>query len=196
MSIADLPAMLVSESAGWNEVDRSHRPYRRYLERLVLPLALLPPLLYAYATKAYPGVIFPLAMPEPGALQLVVSGLVFYGVQIAMVGYMAMVIQRMARARDHDPGYDGAYALAAIAPVPLWLASLALLVPSRAFCATVAAVALVGSIALIRHGVRPLLHVADEKTARYVANVVVLVGVAAWLAMMSVAEGVLSLLLG
>lgn len=63
-------------------------------------------------------------------MQLLVTGVVFYGMQLLMVGYMAMLIQRMSMGRDHDPGYDSAYALAAIAPVPLWLASLALLVPS------------------------------------------------------------------
>lgn len=68
-----------------------------------------------------------------------------------------MVIQRLAKARYHDPGPDGAYALAAIAPVPLWLCSLALLVPSRSFNLAVAGAALVASLALIRHGVRPLL---------------------------------------
>ena len=99
--------------------------------------------------------------------------------QLLMVGYMAMLIQRMSLVRDHDPGYDSAYALAAIAPVPLWLASLSLLVPSIPFVVAIGAAAWGASILLIRHGVRPLLHIADEKTAHYVANVVTAAGIAA-----------------
>ena len=48
-----------------------------------------------------------------------------------MVGYMAMLIQHVAGPRPRS-GYDSAYALAAIAPVPLWLASLSLLIAEPA----------------------------------------------------------------
>lgn len=196
MSITEFPGMLVSEKAGWTRVDRSHLSHRWYLKSLVLPMSLLPPLLYAYGEMAHPGAVFPLSQPPLSPIQLLTMGAVLCLTEVAMVTFMAMVIQRLARARDHDPGYDGAYALAAIAPVPLWLCSLALLVPNRGFNLAVAAAALIASIALIRHGVRPLLHIADEKIAHYVANVVTMVGVAAWIGALAVAEGLLSLLLG
>ena len=86
--------------------------------------------------------------------------------------------------------------LAAIAPVPLWLASLALLVPSLGFTLAVGALAWVASLALIRHGVRPLLHINDEKTAHYVANMVTLSGIAAWIALLVVSAVILSMLIG
>jgi len=149
-------------------------------------MSLLPPILYAYAELVHPGAIFPLSVPALTITQLVVFGAVFYGMQLAMVGYMAMLIQRMAIGRDHDPGYDGAYALAAIAPLPLWLASLSLLVPSTGFVLAAVLVAWAASIALLRHGVRPLLHIRDGKTAHYVADVVTLAGVAAWIGLIVV----------
>ena len=52
------------------------------------------------------------------------------------------------------------------------------------------------SVALIRHGVRPLLHIADDRAAHYVANVVTLAGVAAWIGLLVVTGVVLSILLG
>ena len=52
------------------------------------------------------------------------------------------------------------------------------------------------SILLIRHGVRPLLHIGDEKTAHYVANMVTGVGIVAWVALLMVSAMVLSVLLG
>lgn len=196
MLMSHIPGMLVSEKTGWEEIDRSHFSARWFFKSLVMPMALLPPVLYAYAERVYPGAVFPLSVPALTPLQLTVSGVVFYAVQLVMVGYMAMLIQRMSVGRDHDPGYDSAYALAAIAPVPLWLASLSLLVPSLPFVLAVGAAAWVASILLIRHGVRPLLHIADEKTAHYVANMVTGVGIVAWIALLVVSAMILSALLG
>lgn len=196
MSIANFPGMLVSETAGWTELDRSHLSHRWFLKSLVLPLSLLPPLLYIYAEMANPGAIFPVTVPALSAGQLFATGVVFYLAEIAMVTFMAMLIQRMALARDHDPGYDGAYALAAVAPVPLWLGSLAMLVPSFGFNMAVGVAALLASLALIRHGVRPLLHVGDEKTAHYIANMVTLAGMAASVGIVLMAGLVLSIVLG
>ena len=196
MLMSHIPAMLVSEKTGWEEIDRSRFSSKWFFKCLVMPMSLLPPVLYAFAELVHPGAVFPLSVPALTPMQLVVSGVVFYVAQLLMVGYMAMLIQRMSLVRDHDPGYDCAYALAAIAPVPLWLASLSLLVPSLAFVVAVGAAAWVASILLIRHGVRPLLHIGDEKTAHYVANVVTGAGILAWIGLLVVSAMVLSILLG
>ena len=196
MSLTHFPGMLVSEKTGWEEIDHSHYSARWFFKSVVMPMSLLPPALYGYAELVHPGAIFPLSVPALSAMQLLVTGVVFYGMQLLMVGYMAMLIQRMSMGRDHDPGYDSAYALAAIAPVPLWLASLALLVSSLGFTLAVGALAWVASLALIRHGVRPLLHINDEKTAHYVANMVTLSGIAAWIALLVVSAVILSMLIG
>ena len=196
MLMSHIPGMLVSEKTGWEEIDRSRFSSRWFFKCLVMPMSLLPPVLYAFAELVHPGVVFPLSVPAMTPMQLVVSGVVFYVAQLLMVGYMAMLIQRMSLVRDHDPGYDSAYALAAIAPVPLWLASLALLVPSLGFTLFVGVLAWAASLALIRHGVRPLLHISDEKTAHYVANMVTMTGIAAWIGLLVVAAMILSMLLG
>lgn len=196
MLLTDFPSMMTSESSGWSEEDRAHRPYRWYLTRLVLPLCLLPSLLYAYAETMHPGAIFPLTTPALTPAQLFASGLVLYLAQVGMVAYMAMLIQRTALARDHDPGFDGAYALAAIAPLPLWLGSLAMLVPSFGFNVVVLVIALIAALALIRHGVRPLLHIDDDKTAHYVADMVSMAGMVAWIGLLMMSGLVLSILFG
>jgi Yip1 domain len=196
MMMSHIPGMLVSDKTGWEEIDRSRYSARWFFRSLVVPMSLLPPVLYAYAELVHPGAVFPLSVPALTPMQLAVSGVVFYCAQLLMVGYMAMLIQRMSLVRDHDPGYDSAYALAAIAPVPLWLASLSLLVPSLAFVVAVGAAAWVASILLIRHGVRPLLHIGDEKTAHYVANVVTGAGILAWIGLLVVSAMILSILLG
>jgi hypothetical protein len=196
MSYANYPGMLFSDTTGWTEIDRSHHDHRWFLSHLVMPMSLLPPALYAYAELVHPGAIFPLSVPAFSPLQLFVSGAIFYLVQVLMVSYMAMLIQRMSMARDHDPGYDGAYALAAIAPMPLWIGSLAMLVPSMGFNVAVGGTALLASIALIRHGVRPLLHIGDDKIAHYVSNMVTMAAIGAWIVLMIMAAMILSILLG
>lgn len=196
MSIADYPEMIFSERRGWRELDRQHHTRRWFQTRLVWPLSALPPIMWAYAERNHPGEILPMTVPALDTVQLAVSMVVFYGAQVAMIGFMAMMIQRMAIARDHDPGADGAYALAAVAPVPLWLGSLALLVPSFAVNIAVLLLAWAASILLIRHGVRPLLHVSDPRKAHYIAEVVTLAGVAAWIGLLLVSALVLSLALG
>jgi hypothetical protein len=196
MMLSHIPGMLVSDKTGWEDIDRSHFSARWFFKSLVMPMSLLPPILYAYAELVHPGAVFPLSVPALTPMQLAVSGIVFYGVQILMVGYMAMLIQRMSMARDHDPGYDSAYALAAIAPVPLWLASLSLLVPSLSFVLAVGAIAWAVSILLIRHGVGPLLHIGDAQKSHYIANMVTGTGILAWIALLVVSAMLLSVILG
>lgn len=196
MPISRLPAMLVSETEGWSDIARSHPASQRLMLTLAMPLSLIPALMYCYAEIVHPGAVFPLSVPALSGTQMAVTGIVLFAVQLAMVSFMAMLIQRMALAQDHDPGYENAYALAAVAPVPLWLSSLALFVPSLGFNIAVVALAWLASAALIRHGVRPLLKVDDAHRAHYIANMVTMAGVAAWIGLMIVSAAVLSILLG
>ena len=196
MSITHMSHMLISETEGWSDIAQKHPTAGRLLLYLVAPMSLLPPLMYAYSEGVNPGAVFPLSVPAISGFQLLVTGVVLFVVQLAMVSFMASIIQRMSMARDHDPGYENSYVLAAIAPVPLWLSSLALFVPSLAFNLIVVAAAWVASVALIRHGVRPLLRVDDAMKSRYIANMVVMAGVAAWIGLMVVSAAILSMLLG
>lgn len=196
MSLTHFPAMLISETEGWSDIQRSHPQARSLLFGVVMPLSIIPPAMVAFAERVYPGAVFPLSMPAMTGGELLASGIVLFAVQLAMVSFMAMLIQRMAIGQDHDPGYDNAYTLAAIAPVPLWLSSLALLVPSLTVNLLIVAAAWLASAALIRHGVRPMLKVNDARKAHYIANLVTAAGVMAWLALMIIATALLSVLLG
>ncbi|HJW23403.1 MAG TPA: YIP1 family protein [Rhodocyclaceae bacterium] len=195
MSPASFPRMLVSEREGWSDISRTHPSVRKLFRSLVVPMSLIPPLMYAFAQLAYPGRIFALSRPEPSAASLLVNGVVFFAVELAMVAFMAMVIRQIADGQDYRVPHENAYALAAIAPVPLWLAALALFIPSLGANMVILVLAWIGSVALIRHGVRPLLGIEDDKKARYVANMITLSGVIAWFSLLIVAAGILSFLL-
>jgi predicted DNA repair protein MutK len=109
---------------------------------------------------------------------------------------MADLIRQIAGARSVDPDYAQCFTMAAIAPVPLWLASLVAFVPSLWFNVGMLAVAWVGSVAMIRHGVGTLLEVADADAAHHIANRVTFAGVVAWLALMIMMALVVSIILG
>lgn len=195
MSPTSLPKMFLSEREGWPDIVRIHPSVIKLFASLVVPLSVVPPLMYAYAEVMHPGVIFPLTRPALTAGDLFVTGAVFFFVELAMVFFMGMLIQEVAESMDVAVPYEDAYSLAAIAPVPLWLSALALFVPSLWFNVAIVALAWIGSVALIRHGVRPLLHVNDEKKAHYIANLLTIGGVGAWISLMVVASVLLSLFL-
>lgn len=196
MSFAHYSAMLTSETEGWPVIERSHRSIRSLLLGLVMPLSIVPPAMFAFSERIYPGAVFPLSVPAMTSGQLLTSGLILFAMQLSMVSFMAMLIRRMAIAQDHDPGAENAYTLAAIAPVPLWLSAFALLVPSLMVNLLILAAAWVASAALIRHGVPPLLKINDAGKAHYVSNLVTAAGVIAWIGLLITSAILLSFLQG
>lgn len=196
MSLASLPRMLLSETDGWSDIVRMHPSVQKLLFFFVVPMSLIPAVMYGYAELLYPGRVFPLVEPTLSVREAMVVGGIFFVAEVAMVFLMAVFIQQVAESIDIPVGYESAFTLAAIAPTPLWLSSLALFVPSLWFNVLAVAVAWVGCVALIRHGVRPLIGLQDAAKVRWMSLVVTFIGVAAWGALMIVLTLLLSLLIG
>lgn len=196
MSISSLPRMFVSEREGWSDMVRMHPSVKSLLLYLVVPMSLLPAVMYAFAELAYPGAIFVRLEPSLSLGEALIVGAAFFLIEVLMVALMAVFIQQMGESVGIVPPYEHAFSLAAVAPVPLWLSSLALFVPSLWLNVAVVAVAWVGCVALIRHGVRPLLRMRDEQQARQMANKVTFIGVVAWLLLMVMLAFLLSVVLG
>src|SRR5690606_11306548 len=116
-------------------------------------------------------------------------------IEIGMVALMASLIQQMGDVVDVSPSYDEAYMLAAVAPTPLWIGSLALLVPSVWFNMAVMVTAWVASAALIYHGVHPLFRLDSHSRARVMGTFVLMAGVIAWAALMVILSLVLSMVI-
>ncbi len=195
MTLTDLPRMLISESDGWRDIKKMHPSVAKMLLAIV-PLSLLPPLMYAYANMAAPGAVFPRMEPALVMSEAFLIGGIFFIVEIAMVFMMADIIRQIANAASVQPAFEQAFTLAAIAPVPLWLTSLMLFVPSLWFNVAMLALAWVGTAALIRHGVRTLLEVDDGELAHHIANRITFAGVAGWVALMVMMALVSSMILG
>jgi len=196
MSLASLPRMLLSETDGWSDIVRMHPSVQKLLLSFVVPMSLIPAVMYGYAELLHPGGVFPLVEPTLSVREATVVGGIFFVAEVAMVLLMAVFIQQVAESIDIPVGYENAFALAAIAPTPLWVSSLALFVPSLWFNVLAVAIAWVGCVALIRHGVRPLIGLQDAAKVRWMSMVVTFIGVAAWGALMIVLTLLLSLLIG
>lgn len=196
MSLASWPKMLLSETEGWSDLARIHPSVTRMFLFYVVPMSLIPPVMYAYAELFHPGVIFPLVEPNLSVTEATLVGVTFFLAELAMVALMAVFIRQMGDSDALRPSYEDAFTLAAVAPTPLWLSSLALFVPSMSFNVAVAGIAWIGSAALIRHGVRPLFRLDDPDRAHHLANSITFTGVVAWIALMLMLAMTLSLVLG
>lgn len=196
MSLLSLPKMMVSDSEGWSDIRRIHPSVQKLLLYFVAPMSLLPPLMHAYSQLAFPGSVFPRLAPLLTMKEALLVGGVFFVIELLTVALMAYYIQQMAEAMSVPTSYESAYTLAAIAPTPLWIASLVLFVPNLWINVAAVAVAWVASVALIRHGVHPVFQLTDDARAHKLANAIVVLGIAAWVALMIVLVLLLGMLVG
>jgi hypothetical protein len=196
MSLITLPFMFVSDTRGWDSIARARPSVLVLTLFFVVPMSLLPPVMYAYTHLAIPGQLAPLVVPPLTAGELALVGMAFFVIELAMVALMGNYIQQLGEWLHLSISYNDAYTLAAIAPTPLWLSTLALSVPSMWFNFLVLAIAWVGSVALIRHGIPSLLKVHDPDKGRQLANAVTAVGVGAWFALLAVMVMLLGMLVG
>ncbi len=196
MTLMNLPKMVVSEAEGWRDIERKHPSALKMLLSLVIPMSLLPPLMYAYTQLVYPGVVFDLIRPPLSQNENIIVGSVFFLIELGTVALMAAYIQQLGAIADVRPDFSAAYAMAAIAPVPLWLSSLMLFVPSLWLNVLTVLLAWLASAALIRHGVRPLFKLDDQQKARRLANAITMTGVGTWVGMLLLLMMLLGMLLG
>ena len=85
---------------------------------------------------------------------------------------MGWLIKLVAESNRLKIDHHDAYLLAAIAPIPLWLSSLGLLVPNLALNAGLSLAALGLSCVIIYHGVEGLCHMREDVTAAIVQSVI------------------------
>lgn len=151
MNISLILGLFFSPS-GWTELQKKNLSIPLLAWALVVPMSFLPPVLLYYAGTHYDDSFLPgfgdknwhfitttLFLAE--LLTFFVMGWLIYAV---LDGYKLKI------------SYDYAYLVAAIAPMPLWLSSLALLVPVYVFSVLAAGVALILSIILVYQACRAL----------------------------------------
>lgn len=196
MSLASLSRMFVSESEGWSDLVRIESLPRQLFWTYVVPMSLIPPLMYAFSELVQPGAVFPAVVPHLSVMEAATVGILFFFAELAMVELMVNFIQDRCEAAGSRSTAAGVFTLAAVAPTPLWLSSLALFVPSLWVNVVAVVAAWAGSAVLIRHGVRPLLGVTDGILAHRMGNALIFAGVMAWLGLLMVLELLISFVVG
>ncbi len=176
MNLTSLSEMTVSPDGGWREVLERHPRILNVFLCLVLPLSLLPPAMLYYAGSSYGDAFLPGFAAKPWG----VISLLFFAMELATFAGMGWLIEQVAQTRGLTVDYHDAYLVAAIAPVPLWLSSLGLLVPSLAFNAAVSLTALAMSFALIYHGISAVVRRRHDVAVAGVVQTVMGAGLVAW----------------
>src|SRR6266704_714160 len=180
MNPMSIPKMMVSHGEGWSWMMRIHPSVAKIFSFYVLPLSIVPPAMLFYAWSAYRNT----SLTEVSMTQAWVIAAVMFVAEIVAVPLMAAVIQRIGRVAEATAAYDEAFALAAVAPTPLWLAPLFLFVPGLIAVTLAIAAAMLASGMLIYQGVYAVFHLDDEGHSRLLAASVIAAGLVAWAAMM------------
>lgn len=160
----------------WFVFDKTHPRLHRIFFFLVLPLSLLPPAMLYYA-GTYHGDAFSPGFSERNWTNI---GLLFLVAEMATIAAMGPLIQWISWLNGAKVNLQNAYLLAFVAPLPLWLSSLGLIVPNFFFVSAVSVVALVLACFIIYHGVATLLHIAEDIVAGSIAYGIMACGMIAW----------------
>jgi len=182
MKVVQMPQMIFSFHAGWDELIRIHPSIARLFALLVLPLSLLPPVMIYHAGSSYGDVFVPGVAPA----QWRNAAEIFFLAELLTVPVMAWIIHLVSRANDVATDYHSCFTLAAIAPIPLWLSSLALFVPNLLSNVAIGVFALLCSVGLIYHGVYALLGMREDLRALQMATVITGAGLFIWLLLMQI----------
>jgi len=177
------PKMLTSHGEGWDWLMRMHPSVPKTYLFYVLPMSLIPPAMLFYAWANYGGP----PLPEITRNEALFLATVFLVAELVMVPIMGRVLQMIGQVANSSPAYQDTFTLAAVVPTPLWLAPLALFVPSLVFNILMMLTALACSAALIFQGVDRTYDLRDEGHSLLVAGSVFAAGLVAWVIMLVLA---------
>ncbi len=176
MNPIHVPEMLFSSHKGWDDLIRLHPSVIKVFVALVVPFSLLPPAMILLAGSNHPEIFGANAASHPwlgSAVALLVA-------ELAMVSIMAAAIRWVAASHGEQCDYHDAFVLAALFPIPLWLSSLALLIPSLPFIVAAGLASLVLSFSLVYRGVQAFFHEGEQVIAASIAYGVMAIGLLAW----------------
>lgn len=176
MLILSIPQMVFSSKKGWHELDHDKPGVAVLFWQLVLPLSLIPPaMLFVYGPLHGDALI-----QGYGDKPWHVIAPAFFVAEMLTWLLMGWLIKQVTESNRIEVRLANAYRLASVAPVPLWLCSLGLFVPSLALNIVIGLLAMAATCSLIHHGVRAILRVDDGLLAASVTHTVMGAGIAGW----------------
>ncbi|PHR94750.1 MAG: hypothetical protein COA80_12195 [Leeuwenhoekiella sp.] len=168
---------------GWLELKQKNLSIPFLAWVVVLPLSLLPPVLLYFAGVQYGDNFIPGFADKEWRF---ITTILFLA-ELLTFFIMGWLIHSVLNSDNMEIGYHDAYLLAAIAPIPLWLSSLALLVPVLAISVVSVLVGLCLSSLLIYQGIKSLCQRSDDDVVAMSATYTVMAAsLLAWGVLMAV----------
>jgi Yip1-like protein len=158
MTFSQLLYLPFSGNGVWLELKRLNLSIPFLAWVVVVPLSFLPPVLLYYAGTHY-GDAFMAGFADK-EWRFITT--ILFLAELLTFFVMGWLIHAVLDGYDMKISYQDAYLLATLAPIPLWLSSLALLVPVLAVSVVAVAVGMFLSCALIYQGVRSLCQRSDN----------------------------------
>jgi len=185
MTMHSLLLLPFSADEGWPALADRKPEYWHVFLLVVVPLSIL-----AAAMVYVAGATHPEMLPNSGHERdrFTVAWL-FLMMEFLSVGFMGLFIRNTAEAYGFHLDLPGAYLLASLFPVPMWLSSLGLLLPNLAWTALVALAGLGLSCGLVYHGLEGLARSRQGGTALVMTVLILATGLGLWLLMLTLAFG-------
>lgn len=168
--------LFAAPTKGWNNLVQSKPSIHRLFLLHVMPFSLIPPLMGYLAGSKYGGEIIPVM----SSAKLILIAVIFYVVELVVVPVMAVIVRQLAEIAEVHPSYHDAFLLAAVAPTPLWMAPIFLVVPSILLNLAVVSLAMMAAAGFIYYGIPSVFNIKEEGHAMLLFGAVLIAGVVAW----------------
>ncbi|WP_051566933.1 YIP1 family protein [Herminiimonas sp. CN] len=169
--------MPFSFSDGWDEIGTVHPSVFKIFLLLVLPFSLVPPAMLLYAGSHHASVYL---MDAPFSRWQEVA-LVFFVAELVTVPLMGWIIRNIASVHKLSIDFKGAFLLAAIVGVPMWLSSLGLAIPNLWAMIGVVVLGFLGAVSLLYHGTYSILKMDEQIEAQSMSFAAFSAGAIAWI---------------
>lgn len=176
MNLSVILKLPISSNSGWPDLLKAHPSLTKLFASTLLPLALLPPVLLYLTGTDNPG-LFPQQLANKSWGEVATA---FFILEIATSLTMGWGIKTVAGANDLCIDQRDAFLVTAIAPVPMWLSSLGLLLPSMLYSLLIMTVGFGLTCRIIYNGVLAICRTSDELIVASIVQTVVAVGLVAW----------------
>lgn len=175
MNPLTLFSLFATPAKGWSHLVHSKPTISSIFFLHVVPFSLIPPLMLFLAGGKYGGQFF----PAMNSSKLLLIGIVFFLVELAVVPVMATLIRQLGELGEIHPSFKDSFIIAAVAPTPLWMAPIFLLVPNALVNVVVIALALMATAGLLYYGIPVVFRMKEQGHATLVFGAVLIAGTVA-----------------
>ena len=182
MNPLNLFLLFTTPTKGWSHLVHSKPSIPQLYLAHVLPFSLLPALMVYLAGSKYSGhlvQILPLSHEK-----LLLVAVILFVIELIVVPVMAVIIRQLAEVAQIQPSYREAFTLAAVAPTPLWMAPIFLIIPNVMINLIVMGTALMAAVGLIYYGIPIVFRLKERGHANLFFGAVLTAGVIAWVFLM------------